>query len=108
MCIQGYMIDNFLQGGKCYQFDPSTPCQVQGCASCQFGSSNVCLSCLPTYYSNGTGLCVPYNCNISNCYLCFTNNTCSICDTGYYLSINLICIAKYNNIVNCGNQIQYC
>jgi hypothetical protein len=64
--------------------------------------------CLPTFYSNGTTQCLPNSCGMPNCYLCLNNNSCTVCDSGYYLASDLTCQAKFNNIVNCQGQIQYC
>ena len=64
--------------------------------------------CLPTYFSNGTTQCIPNSCPISNCYLCLNNNACTVCDSGYYLALDLTCQAKFTNIVSCQNTIQYC
>jgi hypothetical protein len=36
------------------------------------------------------------------------NNTCTVCDTGYYLAIDSSCQPKFTTIVNCNNSIAFC
>lgn len=110
ICQPGYMINN-ANGGPCYPINQNYTCNITGCAVCNSINNKVCASCLPTYMFNGNdslNQCVPYSCNISNCYLCLQNNLCTVCVTGYFLALDLTCQPVYSNLSNCQGQIPYC
>ena len=102
------MIDNFLEGGQCYQINIGYTCNISGCSVCSSSNNSICSACLPTYSLINMTTCTPYSCNITNCYLCLMNNTCTVCDTGYYLALDLSCQPKFNSIINCNNSITFC
>lgn len=83
-------------------------CNITGCTVCSSANNSICSACLPTFYANGNNQCIPYSCNISNCYLCLLNSICTVCDLGYYLANDMTCQPFYTNIANCQGQITYC
>ena len=75
-CASGY----YLSSGWCYCNCPAH------CNTCS-NSCSTCYACNSGYTLNSYGKCVlGSNCIVNNCLTCSTDNYCSICNSGYYLS----------------------
>lgn len=100
VCNPGF-IQSTLFGPSCTPVNLNYSCQVSGCALCSSSNPNQCQTCSPYYFIND-GACQAYSC-IANCIACLSNNTCLVCQAGFYLSTANTCLlnAYFPSAVAC-------
>lgn len=85
MCSSGYAVNG---ESSCVAIGDIT-CNIVGCDFCT--ASNQCQECMGGFNAvtdNSTGKITACEapCNISNCYECFGNSICGICENNYVLN----------------------
>ena len=88
VCNPGF-IPSKMYGPACIPVASNYSCQVAGCAVCN-SQPTQCQTCSP-YYSLNNGICTAYSC-IPNCVTCLSDNSCLVCQVGFYLSTANTCL----------------
>ncbi|EAR91965.3 transmembrane protein, putative (macronuclear) [Tetrahymena thermophila SB210] len=97
ICIQGYTLSNNNCVDSCsliaqnYYYNPSSSqCQCSPSYPYKHIRKDNSIFCsnyqLPGFYCDVNQIC--YACNQSNCQTCPNQNTCTLCNSGYYLWLN--------------------